>query len=227
MNNVLELKDFAVFINSNIVLQNINFELPHGKNLVLSGKNGSGKSTLAKAIAGLNTDFSGQILFDDEDISALSIAERAQKGIFLCYQEPVEISGLSYAEMLRAALKARKKKVSMQDFRLKIAQSLEKLELDPFFAQKKIASDLSGGEKKKMEVLQILVLQPKLVILDEIDSGLDKKSALLISKVLRDYQVETGASFIVISHNNLILDALPQDMKFTISNKTLVGCADE
>ncbi len=219
MNYILEAKDFCISIANKKIVHNVNFALPAGKNLILRGANGSGKSSLVRAIAGYpEYQTEGDLVFYGENINKFNISKRAQKGIFLSYQEPVEIPGLSYAEMLRAATAAIKKKNSLNDFRLRLAKNLELLELDPFFAQKKIGDDLSGGEKKKMEVLQVLMLEPSLAILDEIDSGLDKKSTALISKILNNYQKQSGTSFIIITHNNKILESLKSDLVFEIKN---------
>ena len=156
------------------------------------------------------------------NILKLNTTERAKLGIFLSLQEPIEIAGLSYAEMLKAALDT-KGKTNVRDFQLALAQNLELLKLNPFMAQKHVGSDLSGGEKKKMEVLQILMLKPKLIFLDEIDSGLDTKSASLISKILRDYQIKNHASFIVITHNKKILENFVINKSYQLKNKTLVA----
>ena len=195
---------------------------------MLTGVNGSGKSSIARAIAGVGElSCSGEITFAGEDISALPANERACRGIFLSAQEPVEIPGLTVAEMLRSALEARGEKLSYNDFQLRIADACEKLELNPFFAQRELNVKMSGGEKKKCEILQMLVLRPKLVILDEIDSGLDMKSARKISKILADYQRESGASFLIISHNLRINESLTVDKWLKVSDGSVVKMTTE
>lgn len=195
---------------------------------MLTGANGSGKSSIARAIAGVGElSCSGEIAFADEDISTLPANDRACRGIFLSAQEPVEIPGLTVAEMLRSALEARGEKISYNDFQLRIADACEKLELNPFFAQRELNVKMSGGEKKKCEILQMLVLRPKLVILDEIDSGLDAKSARKISKILADYQRESGASFLIISHNLRINEALTVDKWLIVSDGGVVKMTTE
>lgn len=216
-----EVKNFSVRMNDKMFLHDVNFSVDAGKTIVINGVNGSGKSTLLKAIAGFSDyDCAGEILIDGKNISSLDTVERAQLGIFLTLQEPIEIAGLSYAEMLKAAMDARGK-ISAKDFQLRLAQSLEVLQLDPFMAQKHVGSDLSGGEKKKMEVLQILMLEPSIVLLDEIDSGLDTKSARHISNVLREYQQKHNASFVVVTHNKQILSDLLINNDYQLEDKTL------
>lgn len=219
----LVVKDYSVKLNNETIIEKVNFSIRKNETIVISGANGSGKSTLIKSICDFGDySYTGSLILNKKDISKLSTAERAQMGMFLSLQEPIEIAGLSYAEMLKAALDA-KGKTNVRDFQLALAQNLELLKLNPFMAQKHIGSDLSGGEKKKMEVLQILMLKPKLIFLDEIDSGLDTKSASLISKILRDYQIKNHASFIVITHNKKILENFVINKSYQLKNKTLVA----
>ena len=219
----LEVKDFSVRLGGKEFLHDICFSINSNETVVINGTNGSGKSTLAKAICAFGDyECNGSLILNGRNILKLNTAERAKLGIFLSLQEPIEIAGLSYAEMLKAALDA-KGKTNVRDFQLALAQNLELLKLNPFMAQKHVGSDLSGGEKKKMEVLQILMLKPKLIFLDEIDSGLDAKSASLISKILRDYQIKNHASFIVITHNKKILENFVINKSYQLKNKTLVA----
>ena len=219
----LEVKDFSVRLGVLEFLHDICFSINSNETIVINGTNGSGKSTLAKAICAFG-DYkcNGSLILNGRNILKLNTAERAKLGIFLSLQEPIEIAGLSYAEMLKAALDT-KGKTNVRDFQLALAQNLELLKLNPFMAQKHVGSDLSGGEKKKMEVLQILMLKPKLIFLDEIDSGLDTKSASLISTILRDYQIKNHASFIVITHNKKILENFVINKSYQLKNKTLVA----
>lgn len=218
----LEVNDFSISLGDKTILTDSHFSINAGETAVISGSNGSGKSSFVKAVCGFDFyKMSGEVLLDGNNILNLDLAERSRLGFFLSYQEPIDIPGLSYAEMLRASLDSKNIKLNNNDFQLAIAKGLERLELDPFMAQKHIGCNLSGGEKKKMEVLQILVLKPSLVFLDEIDSGLDTKSASLVSKILSEYQQETNASFVVITHNNKILESLNVDKYYQIRNKKL------
>ncbi len=223
LNMQLEVVDFSIKLDDKVILNDVNFSVSSGETVVIDGKNGSGKSSLVKAISGFNNyQVNGKILLNNADISSKTICERAKLGMFLSYQEPVDISGLSYAEMLQASLSTSGVKLNRNDLQLAIAKGLENLELSPFMAQRHIGCDLSGGEKKKMEVLQILVLKPKLIFLDELDSGLDPKSASLVSKILSDYQKETNASLVVITHNDRILESLEISKRYQIKNRSLV-----
>lgn len=222
----LVVKDYSVKLNNETIIEKVNFSIRENETIVIGGTNGSGKSTLIKSICGFGDySYTGSLILNKKDISKLSAAERAQMGMFLCLQEPIEIKGLSYAEMLKAALSIRGE-INARDFQLRLAQNLELLRLNPFMAQKHIASDLSGGEKKKMEILQILMLEPKIIFLDEIDSGLDAKSASLISDILNDYQKQHKASFVIITHNNRILEKMTINNKYQIQNKTLLKIND-
>ena len=167
-------------------------------------------------------DYSGKVLLDGKDISKSSITERARDGIFMSFQEPVAIEGLSLIEMLRSALEARGEKLALSAVKIRISEALEKVGLSPFIASRELNHKLSGGEKKKCEIAQMLVLQPKLVLLDEIDSGLDAKSCKNISTILRDYQKEIGASYLIVSHNLKILSELTVDQEIKVDSGRIV-----
>lgn len=219
----LELCNFCAKTNKTEILHNISFSLSANSTTLLTGPNGAGKSTILRGIMGIGgLNYSGKVLLNGKDISKLSITERARDGIFMSFQEPVTIEGLSLIEMLRSALEARGEKLALSAVKIRISEALEKVGLSPFIASRELNHKLSGGEKKKCEIAQMLVLQPKLVLLDEIDSGLDAKSCKNISTILRDYQKEIGASYLIVSHNLKILSELTVDQEIKVDSGRIV-----
>lgn len=219
----LELCNFCAKTDKTEILHDISFSLSANSTTLLTGPNGAGKSTILRGIMGIGgLNYSGKVLLDGKDISKSSITERARNGIFMSFQEPVAIEGLSLIEMLRSALEARGEKLALSAVKIRISEALEKVGLSPFIASRELNHKLSGGEKKKCEIAQMLVLQPKLVLLDEIDSGLDAKSCKNISTILRDYQKEIGASFLIVSHNLKILSELTVDQEIKVDSGRIV-----
>ena len=219
----LELCNFCARTDKTEILHDISFSLSANSTTLLTGPNGAGKSTILRGIMGIGgLNYSGKVLLDGKDISKSSITERARNGIFMSFQEPVAIEGLSLIEMLRSALEARGEKLALSAVKIRISEALEKVGLSPFIASCELNHKLSGGEKKKCEIAQMLVLQPKLVLLDEIDSGLDAKSCKNISTILRDYQKEIGASYLIVSHNLKILSELTVDQEIKVDSGRIV-----
>lgn len=219
----MELCGFCAQTEKSEILHDISFTLSAGSTTLLTGANGAGKSTILRGIMGLGgLQYSGKILLDGKNISKLSIDERARSGIFMSFQEPVAIEGLSLIEALRSALEAKGEKLALSAVKVRISEALEKVGLSPFIASRELNHKLSGGEKKKCEIAQMLVLQPKLVLLDEIDSGLDAKSCKSISKILSNYQAETGATYLIVSHNLKILSELKVDQELIVEDGRIV-----
>lgn len=219
----LELCNFCAKTDKTEILHDISFSLSANSTTLLTGPNGAGKSTILRGIMGIGgLNYSGKVLLDGKDISKSSITERARNGIFMSFQEPVAIEGLSLIEMLRSALEARGEKLALSAVKIRISEALEKVGLSPFIASRELNHKLSGGEKKKCEIAQMLVLQPKLVLLDEIDSGLDVKSCKNISTILCDYQKEIGASYLIVSHNLKILSELTVDQEIKVDSGRIV-----
>lgn len=225
MKELLSVNSLNVFSNKKKLVANALFSISQGEVVVLIGQNGAGKSTLARAIAGDEElkPKGGKIVFDSEDITKLGLDARARKGIFYSFQDPVEIPGVTLSEMLRSALRERDQKLKFMEFKDELEQNLAKLGLGQDFADRELNVKFSGGEKKKSEILQMLMLKPKLAILDEIDSGLDLDAARLISKTLRDFQQESKATLLIITHNFRILEELPINKVLLIES----GCITE
>ena len=186
------------------ILSGIDFSINSGETVVLLGRNGAGKSTVASCLMGdPRFKVSGKVSFLGKDLLKLSTDKRAKMGILMSFQNPVEISGISTTEAVRTALEERKGGfVPIDKVREEIMRySTEKI----WFFERELNVGMSGGEKKKNEIFQLLALKPKLLILDEIDSGLDLDSAEEISKILAEYQRSSSCSYLIISHNLRVL----------------------
>ncbi len=195
------------------VLRGIDLEIEPGEVHVIMGPNGSGKSTLANTIMGSPAYevTQGEIAFEGEDITAVSVDARAKKGIFMAFQTPEEIDGITVFDFLRTAqVAAGGKPVSFFAFHNQIQSSLDALQLDGACAQRYLNVGFSGGEKKKSEILQLLTLNPKLAILDETDSGLDVDAVQVVTEGILRYKNKKNA-LLIISHRTRLLDKLPVD----------------
>ncbi len=206
------------------ILSGVDFSIGSGETVVLLGPNGAGKSTVAAAIMG-NPKFktSGSVIFQRKELIKTSVDERARLGIFCSFQNPVEVPGITTTEVIRAVLEEKKGGfVPLDEVREGITDSTKKLGTNIWFSEREMNVGFSGGEKKKNEILQMLSLKPKFVILDEIDSGLDVDASKRISKILADYQKETGCTYLIITHNMRVLANL-KPSKTILMNK---GCVE-
>lgn len=232
---MFRVSDLTVAIKKNqqVVLRGVNFEILPEETLVLKGKNGSGKSTLLGAIMGdpRYEILRGEIEFLGEKIQNLSTEGRSLLGMFLSFQTPPEVNGVSTTEIVRTGMTECGKSVRLDEVRSGLMVNQKLLGLPMFFMERESGVGMSGGEKKKNEILQMLALKPKFCMLDELDSGLDMESAGKISQILADYQRETGASFLIISHNLRILEKLKVDKAVELKGGKLAvvddGCDDE
>lgn len=214
MAHLLEIKELSASAEEKEILHGVSLFIDGGETHVLMGPNGAGKSTLGSTIMGSPeyTVSSGSILLDGEDITELSPDKRAKKGIFLSFQSPIEIPGITLSEFLRNALEQTTgKHMKLWDFKKKLKAAMDLLDMEPSYAERDLNVGFSGGEKKKAEILQLLILQPRLAILDETDSGLDVDAVRTVSKGIDEYKKQTGGSLLVITHNTKILDALTVD----------------
>ena len=223
---MFRVSDLTVAIRKNqqVVLRGVNFEILPGETLVLKGKNGSGKSTLLGAIMGdpRYEILKGEIEFLGEKIQNLSVEKRSLFGMFLSFQTPPEVNGVSTTEIVRTGLAERDEKVRLDEVRNGLMANQKLLGFPMFFMERECGVGMSGGEKKKNEILQMLALKPKFCMLDELDSGLDLESAGKISQILADYQQETGASFLITSHNLRILEKLKVNREIELIDGELV-----
>ena len=210
-------------ISGKKIIDQVSLSVQAGKTAVLLGPNGAGKSTLGAAIMG---DFkfqvtSGTMTFNQQKIQLLhkptESNERSLLGLFMTMQNPVEIPGVTTTDLLRNALIARGKRLTLDEVRSEISAACKKLNTNIFFSERELNVGFSGGEKKRNEILQLLVLKPKLAILDEIDSGLDIDAANNISTQLNLIQKSTGMSFLIITHNMKILKKLKVDKVYIMA----------
>ena len=225
---MLEIIDLHASINGKEILKGINLTVREGEVHALMGQNGAGKSTLSNVIVGhpSYTVTQGQILFNGKDLLALSPDERAHEGIFLSFQQPVEIPGVSMVNFMRAALNARRKYQGLDpmaagDF-LKLMREKRKIvELDNKLASRSVSEGFSGGEKKRNEIFQMAMLEPRLSILDETDSGLDVDALRVVAEGFNKLRTpETSA--IVITHYQRLLDYLKPDVVHVLMNGRIV-----
>ncbi len=214
MNKLLELQNLTVNIEEKQVLNGIDFSLAAGETHVLMGPNGAGKSTLGYTIMGnpRYTVSGGKIFFDGEDITELGADKRAQKGIFLSFQQPLEVPGISLESFIRNAVQQTTgERVKLFQFQKKLKETMKLLNMDESYASRDLNVGFSGGERKKSEILQLLMLNPKLAILDETDSGLDVDAVRTVSKGIEEYQKRMNGALIIITHSTKILESLHVD----------------
>lgn len=233
----LEIKNLSVEIENKKILENLNMKFEKGKVYALMGKNGSGKSTLANTIMGNPKNYvsSGKIILKSGDITNLAPNERAKKGIFLSFQSSQEIDGVTIYDFLRTLNKSLPgKKTSVFEFRRILRDKLKELGLSEDFSERYLNKGFSGGEKKKSEILQMLVLNPDIIILDEPDSGLDVDALQTISKAINNMKKENKI-ILIITHYKRIFNYINPDKVFVLSegklksegNKELIDKIDE
>ncbi len=225
---VLEIKNLHAGVDGNEILRGVNLKVNLGEVHAIMGPNGSGKSTLAQVIAGRDayTVTEGQILYDGIDLLELDPEERAQKGIFLAFQYPVEIPGVSNTYFLRAALNALRKSRGLEeldamDF-LKIVKEKAKLvEMDESLLSRPVNQGFSGGEKKRNEIFQMAVLEPKLAVLDETDSGLDIDALRIVANGINKLRGKDRA-MIVVTHYQRLLNYVVPDVVHVLVDGRIV-----
>ena len=225
---MLNVKNITVLAGegerSKKIIDNLSLEVAQGETVVILGPNGAGKSTLGAAMMGdpkLKIT-EGEIRFFDENITNMKVDERARLGMMMTMQNPVEVPGISTTNVIRAALNARGENLSLDKIREQISVVCKKLKTNIFFAEREINYKFSGGEKKKNEIIQALVLKPKLLILDEIDSGLDVDAADLISGTLKELQENEKTAHLIITHNMRILKKLKVDKVYILKSGEIV-----
>ena len=223
---LLNVKKINVEVENKKILNDFSLEINSGEIHAIMGPNGVGKSTLSRVIMGDNNYklLSGDILFNNESILGLKTDERARLGIFLAMQYPTEIPGISNQDFLRTAMAQNNdKRIGLYEFILKCEKASEELKMNKSLIHRDLNCGFSGGEKKKNEVLQIKMLKPKLIILDEIDSGLDVDSLRIVSENIRDYKKDNpDTSIIIITHHPKILEYLVPDYVHIVSRGQVI-----
>jgi len=211
------------------ILHGVNIEIKKGETHVLMGPNGAGKSTLGYALMG-NPRYitnGGEIIFDGKNIVDESADKRAKAGMFLSFQNPLEVPGLPLSSFIRDAVEAVSgKRVRMMQFKKELEKNMEVLNMDKDYANRALNVGFSGGEKKKAEILQLLMLSPKLAILDETDSGLDVDAVRTVSEGVKEYQKRKDGALLIITHSTRILESLKVDYTHIIVEGRIIKTGD-
>lgn len=226
----IEIKDLEVLVNNKKVLNKLNLEINPGEIHVIMGPNGVGKSTLSKVLMG-SEDYkveSGDILVDNKSIKNLETDERAKLGMFLSFQNPIDIEGVTNSEFLKVAINERREEpIGLYDFIKEMEQSFDELDLKKEMMHRSVNQNFSGGEKKKNEILQMKLLKPKFVILDELDSGLDVDSLKVVCDNVNSYLSDNpDTSVLMITHYQRILDYIKPDYIHILINGHIVKTGD-
>ncbi|MEY3407745.1 MAG: hypothetical protein RL038_806 [Actinomycetota bacterium] len=208
----LEIKDLCVSVDADgevkEILKGVNLTIKSGETHAIMGPNGSGKSTLAYTIAGhpKYEVTSGSILLDGEDVLEMSVDERARAGLFLAMQHPVEVPGVSVSNFLRTSATAvRGEAPKLRDWLKELNSSMQSLSVDPAFAERNVNEGFSGGERKRHEILQMKLLQPKIALLDETDSGLDVDALKVVSEGINDIRNNSEVGIMMITHTSRMI----------------------
>ena len=222
--SALKIKDLHVSVEGKEILKGINLEIKEGETVALLGPNGHGKSTLFNAIMGhpRYTVTKGSIYLDDKDVLSLSVDERAKAGLFLGMQLPAEVPGVINSDFLRAAVNVRQERpISTYNFYKVLDSAIKKMKMPFDLATRSLNEGFSGGEKKRNEILQMLLLNPKIAMLDEIDSGLDVDALQVVGEVIKEEQ-QKGMGFLVISHYARLFDLIQPTRAVVIINGKVV-----
>ena len=229
MSKLLEIQDLHVNVGEKEILHGVDLSVGKGETHVIMGPNGAGKSTLGHAVMG-NPSYqitSGKVLFDGKDLTDESATDRAKAGMFLSFQNPIEVPGISLSNFIRNALDQRTgKRVRLWDFRKSLEKKMQLLGMDKSYADRDLNVGFSGGEKKKAEILQMLMLNPSLAILDETDSGLDVDAVRIVSEGVKEFQAAGEGALIIITHSTRILEALHVDTTHILVDGRLVKTGD-
>ena len=230
---MLKIKNLYAGINKKIILKNINLKINKGEFHVIMGRNGTGKSTLSNLITGKDEYYKekGELLYNNENLLDMLPEERASKGIFMSFQYPVSIPGVNSMHFLRTAVNSIRKSQGNSEYEpaefIKIfKEKLSIVGLDVSFTKRAVNDGFSGGEKKRFEILQMLLINPKLIILDETDSGLDIDALKIISKGINNFKNSNNA-FLLITHYNRILEYLKPDYVHVLLDGKIVKTGDK
>ncbi len=226
---ILQVKQLTANIEEKEILHKVELTINQGETHVLMGPNGAGKSTLGYVLMG-NPRYEvtgGQILLKGKDITGQSADWRAREGMFLSFQEPLEVPGLSLESFLRSAKIAQTgKPIRLWDFRKEMKKAMEILQMNESYGERALNVGFSGGEKKKAEILQLMMLKPSLAILDETDSGLDVDAVRVVSQGVEEYQKDKHGALLIITHSTRILEALHVDYTHVMVEGRIVATGD-
>ncbi len=225
--NKLTVKDLHVEIEGKKILKGVNLEVRKGEVVALMGPNGAGKSTLGHAVMGHPSYkvTSGKIIFNGEDITRLQPDKRARKGLFLSFQHPSEIPGVSMANFLRTAINSRrgkKNQVPVADFVKQLKEAMKTLKMDESFMHRYLNEGFSGGEKKRAEILQMAMLRPEIAILDETDSGLDVDSLKVVAEGIKKLMNKEMMGILLITHYQSILNFIRPNRVYVMKDGKII-----
>jgi Fe-S cluster assembly ATP-binding protein len=230
---MLEIENLHVSVDGREILKGLSLGVPAGEVHAIMGPNGSGKSTLAQVLAGrdLYEVTGGQVLYDGKDLLSMPPEQRAQEGIFMAFQYPVEIPGVSNMYFLKAALNMIRKSRGLEeldamDFLTMVKEKLALVEMDPAFLNRPVNAGFSGGEKKRNEIFQMAVLEPRLAILDETDSGLDIDALKIVANGVNGLRTEDRA-MIVVTHYQRLLNYIVPDYVHVLADGRIVKTGDK
>ena len=230
---MLSIKNLKVTVDNKDILQGLNLEVKPGEVHAIMGPNGSGKSTLAKILAGRDdyTQVQGEARYMDKDLFALAPEERAREGVFLAFQYPVEIPGVNNVYLLKAGLNAIRKhrgqeELDAADFLMLVKSKMQLMQMDESFLSRGINERFSGGEKKRNEILQMLILEPKLAILDESDSGLDIDALKVVANGVNKLR-DKDRAIVLVTHYQRLLNYIVPDFVHVLSGGRIVKSGDK
>lgn len=224
---MLSINDLQASVEGKSILNGLNLTINPGEVHAIMGPNGSGKSTLGNVLAGRSGyEVTGEVTYNNQDLLSLAPELRAQAGLFLAFQYPIEIPGVSNVYLLKAALNAKRKaqglpEVDAMDFLSQVKEKIKAVDLDQDFLYRSVNEGFSGGEKKRNEILQMLILEPSLIILDETDSGLDIDALKVVADGVNSLR-SPERSFIVITHYQRLLDYIVPDFVHVLANGKIV-----
>lgn len=226
---LLDVQNISVSVDEKTVLRNLNLKIGEGETHVLMGPNGAGKSTLGNALMG-NPVYrldGGKIIFEGQDLTAESTDKRAKAGMFLSFQNPLEVPGISLESFIRSSIQQRTgERVKLFQFQKELQKNMQLLNMDESYAKRDLNVGFSGGERKKSEILQLLMLKPKFAILDETDSGLDVDAVRTVSKGVEEYQKNQNGGLLIITHSTRILESLHVDYTHVLVKGQIVKNGD-
>lgn len=225
---ILNVNGLKVGVDEKEILHGLNLSINAGETHVLMGPNGAGKSTLGYALMG-NPRYGvlgGSVTFDGADMLEKSVSDRAKAGLFLSFQNPIEVPGVTLGNFIRSALEQRGEKLTLWNFKKLAKKQMDFLQMDASWLDRDLNVGFSGGEKKKAEILQLLMLHPSLAILDETDSGLDVDAVKTVSMGVEEYQKNQNGALLIITHSTRILESLHVDYTHVLVNGKIVATGD-
>jgi len=225
--HILEINNLHVSVEGKEILKGLDLTIKEGEIHAIMGPNGSGKSTLSNAIMGHPKYVidRGQIIFDGQDITSMKTNERARLGIFLSFQYPSEIEGVTVSNFLRTSMKSLGKEQSIQEFSQSLKGKMALLKFDPAFSRRYLNAGFSGGEKKKSEILQLAMLDPKIAILDETDSGLDIDALRTVAEGINSIARSSHMGVLLITHYQRLLKYVKPDSVHIMMDGKIVKSA--